>query len=92
MGVMALFQLHFFFFLQNACFQVKMVPGQRHPCRINIFLVFFVFLLEKTGLYITYESSAKQMIHMKCQDLFSLKNQNVFCCHCDWRFGFLFFL
>ena len=37
------------------------------------FLIFFNFS-EKTSLDIRCESSAWQMIHMKCQDLFSLKN------------------
>ena len=36
---------------------------------------FFFFFPEKTSLDISCESSAKQMIHMKCQDLFSLKNK-----------------
>ena len=31
------------------------------------------YFLEKTSLDISCESSAKQTIHMKCQDLFSLK-------------------
>ena len=33
----------------------------------------FIYMKEKTSPDISYESSAKQMIHMKCQDLFSLK-------------------
>ena len=36
---------------------------------------FFFYFLEKTSLAISCESSAKQTIHMKCQDLFSLKNK-----------------
>ena len=36
---------------------------------------FFSYFSEKTSLDISCESSAKQMIHMKCQDLFSLKNK-----------------
>ena len=32
------------------------------------------YFSEKTSLDISCELSAKQMIHMKCQDLFSLKN------------------
>ena len=38
----------------------------------------FIFLFrfsDKTSLDISCESSAWQMIHMKCQDLFSLKNK-----------------
>ena len=35
----------------------------------------FFFFSEKTSLDISSESSAKQTIHMKCQDLFSLKNK-----------------
>ena len=38
----------------------------------------FYFFSEKTSLDISCESSAKQMIHMKCQDLFSLKNKKNF--------------
>ena len=37
--------------------------------------IFFFFFSEKTSLDISCKSSAKQMIHMKCQDLFSLKNK-----------------
>ena len=39
------------------------------------FFFFFFFFSEKTSLDISSESSAKQMIHMKCEDLFSLKNK-----------------
>ena len=35
----------------------------------------FFFFSEKTSLDISCESSAKQTIYMKCQDLFSLKNK-----------------
>ena len=41
---------------------------------IYLFIIFF--FLEETSLDISCDSSAKQMIHMKCQDLFSLKNYN----------------
>ena len=34
------------------------------------------FISEKTNLDISCESSAKQTIHMKCLDLFSLENKN----------------
>ena len=34
---------------------------------------FFFYFPEKTRLDISCESYAKQTIHMKCQDLFSLK-------------------
>ena len=46
----------------------------------NIF--YFFYFSEKTSLDISCESSAWQMIHMKCQDLFSLKNKkkNLFGC------------
>ena len=58
--------------------------------RRHLSLFFFNFS-KKTSLDISCESSAKQTIHMKYQDLFSLKNlkkifQNVVCCGCDWRF------
>ena len=33
-----------------------------------------IHLQQKTSLDISCESSTKQMIHMKCQDLFSMKN------------------
>ena len=39
-------------------------------------IFFFCYFSEKTSLDISCESSAKQMIHMKCQDLFSRKNKN----------------
>ena len=37
-------------------------------------LIFFFYFSEKKRLDISCESSAKQMIHMKCQVLFCLKN------------------
>ena len=37
---------------------------------------FFFYFQKKTSLDISFESSAKQTIHMKYQDLFSLKNKN----------------
>ena len=40
--------------------------------RQHSFFFFFFFFREKS-LDISCESSAKQTIHMKCQDLFSLK-------------------
>ena len=41
------------------------------------FVLFFLFFFfqKKTSLEISCESSAKQTIHMKYQDLFSLKNK-----------------
>ena len=42
MGVMAIFQLQF---LQNACFRVKMAPGQGHLCSIDTFLVLTIVQL-----------------------------------------------
>ena len=42
------------------------------------FFFFFFYFTEKTSLDISCESSAWQMIHMKCQDLFSLKNEKKF--------------
>ena len=42
----------------------------------DIFYLFFFYFSEKTSLDISCELSAWQMIHMKCQDLFSLKNNN----------------
>ena len=38
MRVMALFQLHF---LQNACVQVRVAPGEGHLCHIDTFQVLF---------------------------------------------------
>ena len=40
------------------------------------FFVVVVAFLEKIMLYISYESSAYQMIHMKCQVLFSYEKYN----------------
>ena len=50
---------------------------------------FFFYFSEKTSLDIPCESSAWQMIHKECQDLFSLKKKkkNAVCCSCDWRFN-----
>ena len=41
---------------------------------VYLFIYLFFFFSEKTSLDISCESSAWQMIHMKCLDLFSLKN------------------
>ena len=38
-------------------------------------LIFLIYFIEKIRLGISCESSAKQMIHMKCQVLFSLKSK-----------------
>ena len=38
-------------------------------------IVFFYYFSEKIKLGISCESSARQMIHMKCQALFSLKKK-----------------
>ena len=57
-----------------------------------LFYLFFFFSEKIKCLDIPCESSAWQTIHMKCQDLFSLKKkikkisfQTVVCCSCDWR-------
>ena len=42
----------------------------------STYLFFFFFFSEKLSLGISCESSAKQMIHMKCQDLLSLEKKN----------------
>ena len=42
--------------------------------RRHLFLVVFFNFSKKTSLDISCELSAKQTIHMKYQDLFSLKN------------------
>ena len=61
-------------------------PGMSFKCKAQSQLqqtTFFFFFSKKTSLDISCESSAWQMIHMKCQDLFSLKNEkknsNVIC-------------
>ena len=41
----------------------------------DIFLFILFYFSEKTSLDISCDLSAWQMIHMKCQDLFSLKNR-----------------
>ena len=41
----------------------------------NFFYFIFFYFSEKTSLDISCESSAWQTIHLKCQDLFSLKNK-----------------
>ena len=37
--------------------------------------IYIFYFLEKTNFNISYESSAWQTVHMKCQDLFSLKKK-----------------
>ena len=54
-----------------------------------IFVVFFCFLLfvffsKKISLDISCESSAKQTIHIKCWDLFSLKNRMLSAMYGSW--------
>ena len=43
----------------------------------NFFFFFFFYFSEKTSLEISCESSTWQMIHMKCQNLFSLKKKKI---------------
>ena len=53
-------------------------PSKRHSnfvCSKRHSNFFFFYFSEKTSLDISCESSAWQMIHLKCQDLFSLKNK-----------------
>ena len=52
----------------------------------KIFIYIFI-ISEKTGLDISCELSAKQTIHMKCQNFFFLKKykkKSLICCSCDW--------
>ena len=46
----------------------------QNPCPLDTFLVSY-----KISLDISCESSAWQIIHMKCQDLFSMKNKKISC-------------
>ena len=56
MVVMALFQIHF---LQNACFWVRMTPGQGHLCHIVTFLV--LLSIQKHTLWVLVRTaSARQ--------------------------------
>ena len=60
----------------------QVYPVPFHPAADDI-LNFFFFLWKKINLDISYESSAWQMIYMKCQDFSlknNLKNRNVVCC------------
>ena len=52
-------------------------PGQGHPCHLDTFLVylFLYFFFSEKSFEISSELSAKQTNHMKCQNLFSLKNK-----------------
>ena len=52
------------------------ICSRRHS---NFFFYFYFFFSEKPSLDISCESSTWQMIHMKCQDLFSLKNNKKKC-------------
>ena len=59
-------------------------------CHINLLITtvadnIFIFVFHKIWLYISCESSARQMIHMKCQVLFSQKK-------CYFYLFILFFL
>ena len=69
-------------------FHISPLPLKRQAKFVadNIQKKIFFFFSEKTSLDISCELSAKQTIHMKCQDLFSLKNKkNVVCLSCNWR-------
>ena len=60
-------------------------------------LFYYYYFSGEISLCVSYESSARQTIHMKCKVLFSLKKKkkkkkkkkngknNVVCCSCDWR-------
>ena len=48
------------------------ICSRRH-FKIYLYIYLFIFS-EKISVDISCESSARQMIHLKCQDLFSLKN------------------
>ena len=43
----------------------------------DLFFFYIFYFQKKTSLDISCESSAKQMIHMKSKDLFSLKNTKI---------------
>ena len=52
---------------------------------------YLLYLSEKIRLNFSYESSARQRIHLKLQVIFSLRNNvkifiYVVCCSRDWRF------
>ena len=50
-------------------------PSKLCSRRHSILFFYFFYFSEKTSLEISCELSAKQMIHMKSEDLFSLKNR-----------------
>ena len=88
------------------CRQTKLDPGaenmEKYPyfltlkaqnkiCSRQHFNFLFLSFEEKLRLDFSCESSAWQRIHLKHQDLFSLKDNekifmNVVCCSRDWRF------
>ena len=57
----------------NDCVYYRQAKFVADDIYLFIYLFFFKFS-KKTSLDISCESSAKQTIHMKYQDLFSLKN------------------
>ena len=68
----------FFFCLNSTNWYTVFVLTLKAPVTTaadEIFFYFFFIFSEKTSLDISCELSAKQTIHMKCQDLFSLKNK-----------------
>ena len=82
--------LHKNIFLHASNYTEGRYRGCSWCCRDSTAVIFFVltlkapvtaaaddfFFSEKTSLDISCESSVWQTIHMKCQDLFSLKNNN----------------
>ena len=88
--------MNFFFSSLNKTFLSYFLPKKltiKELSKIaadNFFLFFFFYLSKKIRLDVSYKSFAQQMIHMKYQVLFSLKNNvkismTVVCCSRDWR-------
>ena len=74
-------------FISVSCLSLK-APSK--ICSRRQSKIFLFYFSEKTSLDISCESSAWQMIHMNCQDLFSSENKKkikiVICFSSDWRF------
>ena len=56
-------------------FNIFFQPLKRQAKFVGDYIQLFFFIFQRKRLDISCKSSAKQMIHMKCQGLFSLKNK-----------------
>ena len=83
-----IFRISYFLLHENTASHLTLKAPITTAVDDNFFILFFFYYSEKASLEISCELSAWQMIHMKCQDLFSLKIKknllNVICYKFYW--------